>query len=106
MTDEQMKRAEAIRAEIDEMKDAELLALHTFEGLDWIQKWQDKPLTAKEKAYIQKHKKEYIALFIQRAETIYENAVKEMQRAKADSEFWSGKTMTPEQKEVLYDLPF
>ena len=106
MTDEQMKRAEALRAEIDEMKDAELLALDTFEGLDWIQKWQDKTLTAKEKAYIQKHKKEYIALFIQRAEANYENAVKEMQRAKADIEFWSGKTMTPEQKEILYDLPF
>lgn len=57
MTDEQMKRAEALRAEIDEMKDAELLALDTFEELDWIQKWQDKTLTAKEKAYIQKHKK-------------------------------------------------
>lgn len=106
MTDEQMKRAETLRAEIDEMKDAELLALDTFEGLDWIQKWQDKTLTSKEKAYIQKHKKEYIALFIQRAEANYENAVKEMQRAKADIAFWSGKTMTPEQKEILYDLPF
>ena len=35
-----------------------------------------KTLTAKEKAYIQKHKKEYIALFIQRAEANYENAEK------------------------------
>ena len=87
-------------------KDAEILALDTFEGLDWIQKWQDKTLTAKEKSYIQRHKKKYIALFIQRAETNYENAAKEMQRAKADIEFWSGKTMTPEQKEILYDLPF
>lgn len=106
MTDEQMKRADTLRAEIDAINDAEILALDTFEGLDWIEKWQDQTLTTKEKSYIQKHKKEYIALFIQRAETNYENAAKEMQRARKEIEFWSGKTMTPEQKEILYDLPF
>ena len=35
-----------------------------------------------------------------------DSKVKEMQRAKADIAFWSGKTMSPEQKEILYDLPF
>lgn len=106
MTDEQMKRADTLRAEIDAINDAEIIALDTFEGLDWIEKWQDQTLTTKEKSYIQRHKKEYIALFIQRAETNYENAAKEMQRARKEIEFWSGKTMTPEQKEILYDLPF
>ena len=106
MTDEQMKRADTLRAEVDAIKDAELLAIDTFESLDWIEKWQDQTLTKAEKSYIQRHKKEYIALFIKRAETNYEIAAQEMQRARTEIEFWSGKTMSPEQKEVLYDLPF
>ncbi len=54
-----------------EINDAEILALDTFEGLDWIEKWQNKTLSAKERAYIQRHKKEYIAIFIKRAKTTF-----------------------------------
>ena len=106
MTDEQIKRAETIKEEITQIKDAELLALDTFEGLDWIEKWQSQTLTAKEKSYIQRHKKEYIAIFLKRAETNYQKAQQELQRARTEIDFWSGKTMSPEQKEILYDLPF
>lgn len=106
ITDEQMKRAETIKDEINKINDAELLALDTFEGLDWIEKWQNKTLTAKEKSYIQRHKREYIAIFIKRAKTNYQKAQTELQRARTEIDFWSGKTMSPEQKEILYDLPF
>ena len=85
---------------------AELLALDTFEGLDWIEKWQNKTLSEKERVYIQRHKKEYIAIFIKRAKTNYQKAQTELQRARTEIDFWSGKTMSPEQKEILYDLPF
>lgn len=106
ITDEQMKRAETIKDEINKINDAELLALDTFEGLDWIEKWQNQTLTAKEKSYIQRHKREYIAIFIKRAKTNYQIAQTELQRARTEIDFWSGKTMSPEQKEILYDLPF
>ena len=106
VTDEQMKRAEEIDKEMKEINDAELLALDTFEGLDWIEKWQNQTLSAKDKSYIQKHKKEYIAIFIERAKTNYQKAQTELQRARTEIDFWSGKTMSPEQKEILYDLPF
>ncbi len=106
MTDEQMRRAETIKDEIAKINDAELLALDTFEGLDWIEKWQNQTLTAKEKSYIQRHKKEYIAIFIKRAKSNYQKAEQELHRAKTEIDFWTGKTMSPEQKEILYDLPF
>lgn len=106
ITDEQMKRAEEISNEMKEINDAELLALDTFEGLDWIEKWQNNTLSAKERKYIQNHKKEYIAIFIKRAKTNFQKAQTELKRARAEIDFWSGKTMSPIEKEILYELPF
>ena len=106
ITDEQMKRAEKLSDEIKEINDAELLALDTFEGLDWIEKWQNNTLSEKERKYIQNHKKEYIAIFIKRAKTNFQKAQTELQRARAEIDFWSGKTMSPIEKEILYELPF
>ena len=106
ITDEQMKRAEEISNEMKEINDAELLALDTFEGLDWIEKWQNNTLSEKERKYIQNHKKEYIAIFIKRAKTNFQKAQIELQRARAEIDFWSGKTMSTIEKEILYELPF
>lgn len=106
MTDEEMKRAEDIRKSLEEETNLQLLALDTFESLDWIDKWQQGTLTLKEKNYIQRHKKQYIAIFLQRAEKEYETCQKKMNWAKHEIDFWSGRTMTQEQKEILYELPF
>ena len=101
-----MKRAEKLSSEMKEINDAELLALDTFEGLDWVEKWQNNTLSAKERKYIQNHKKEYIAIFIKRAKTNFQKAQTELKRARAEIDFWSGKTMSPIEKEILYELPF
>lgn len=106
MTDEQMKRAEAIKKEIEKENEMELVAMDTFESLDWIEKWENNTLTRKEKSYIQRYKHQYMAIFLKRAEDEYKKANIELQRARAEIDFWSGKTMQPEVKEILYDLPF
>lgn len=106
MTDEEMKRVEKLKEETHHIQDTEILAIDTFEGLDWIEKWQNKTLSEKEKAYIQRHKRQYIAIFLKRAEDNYKKANMELQRARTEIDFWSGKTMSIEQKEILYDLPF
>lgn len=106
MTDEQMKRAEEIKKEIEKENEIELVAMDTFESLDWIEKWKNNTLTRKEKSYIQRYKHQYMTIFLKRAEDQYKKANKELQRARTEIDFWSGKTMQPEVKEILYDLPF
>lgn len=106
MTDEQMKRAENIKKQIEKENEIELVAMDTFESLDWIEKWKNNTLTRQEKSYIQRHKHEYMAIFLKRAEDEYKKANMELQRARTEIDFWSGKTMQPEVKEILYDLPF
>lgn len=106
MTDEQMKRAEKLRQQIESEKQAELLAIDTFEGLDWVEKWKDGTLTKQEKSYIKKYKQQYIALFLKRANEEYKKAEMMMQHSKAEISFWSGQSMPPDVKEILYDLPF
>lgn len=106
MTDEQMKRAEDLKKQIEKENEIELVAMDTFESLDWIEKWKNNTLTKKEKSYIQRYKHQYIAIFLKRAENEYKKANIELQRARTEIDFWSGKTMQPEVKEILYDLPF
>lgn len=106
MTDEQMKRAENIKKQIEKENEIELVAMDTFESLDWIEKWENNTLTRKEKSYIQRYKHQYMAIFLKRAENEYKKANIELQRARTEIDFWSGKTMQPEVKEILYDLPF
>ena len=106
MTDEQMKRAEEIKKQIEKENEIELVAMDTFESLDWIEKWKNNTLTRKEKSYIQRYKHQYMAIFIKRAEDEYKKASIELQRARTEIDFWRGKTMQPEVKEILYDLPF
>lgn len=106
MTDEQMKRAEEIKKEIEKENEIELVAMDTFESLDWIEKWKNNTLTRNEKSYIKRYKHQYMAIFLKRAEDEYKKANIELQRARTEIDFWSGKTMQPEVKEILYDLPF
>lgn len=106
MTDEQMKRAEKLKQQIEAENQAELVAMDTFESLDWVQKWYDGTLTNREKSYIKRYKHEYIALFIKRAKEEHSKAESMLQHSKAEIDFWSGKTMEPKVKEILYDLPF
>ena len=106
MTDEQMKRAEDIKKQIEKENEIELVTMDTFESLDWIEKWENNTLTRQEKSYIQRYKHQYVAIFLKRAKDNYKKANIELQRAKTDIDFWSGKTMQPEVKEILYDLPF
>lgn len=106
MTDEQMKRAEKLRQQIESEKQAELLAIDTFEGLDWVEKWKDGTLTSQEKSYIKRYKQQYIALFLKRANEEYKKAEMMMQHSKTEISFWSGQSMPPDVKEILYDLPF
>lgn len=106
MTDEQMKRAEKLRQQIESEKQAELLAIDTFEGLDWVKKWKDGTLTMQEKSYIKRYKQQYIALFLKRANEEYKKAEMMMQHSKTEISFWSGQSMPPDVKEILYDLPF
>lgn len=106
MTDEQMKRAEEIKQQIENEHQLEIVTMDTFESLDWIEKWKNNTLTKQEKSYIRRYKHQYIALFLQRAEKEYKEATSKMQHCKAEIDFWSGKTMQPEVKEILYDLPF
>lgn len=106
MTDKEMAQAERLQAELKEQTNLDLVALDTFESLDWLQKWQDNTLTRRERSYIEHHKRQYIAIFLQRASKQYEESMMKMNWAKREIDFWSGHTMTPEQKEILYDLPF
>lgn len=106
MTDIEMKKADDLKKQIEEETSKELLALDTFESLDWIEKWRNKTLSHNEVSYIKQHRKEYIAIFLKKAERKYNDAAAQMKWAKSEISFWSGKTMTPEQKEILYDLPF
>lgn len=106
MTDEQMKRAEEIKQQIENEHQMEIVAMDTFESLDWIEKWKNGTLTKQEKSYIKRYKHQYIALFLKRAEDEYKAAASRMQHCKSEIDFWSGKTMQPEVKEILYDLPF
>lgn len=84
----------------------EIVAIDTFESLDWIEKWKNNTLTKQEKSYIKRNKHQYIALFLKRAEEAYREAEMKMQHSRAEIDFWSGKTMQPDVKEILYDLPF
>lgn len=106
MTDEQMKRAEVIKQQIEKEHQLEIVTMDTFESLDWIEKWKNGTLTKQEKSYIKRYKHQYIALFLKRAENEYKEAASKMQHCKSEIDFWSGKTMEPEVKEILYDLPF
>lgn len=106
MTDEQMARANELKKQIEEETNLELTAIDTFESLDWIEKWQNNTLTKRERSYIQRYKHQYVAMFLTRAEKQYKEAEQKMQWAKGQIAFWSGQTMTPEEKEILYDLPF
>ena len=106
MTDEQMKRAEEIKQQIEKEHELEIVTMDTFESLDWIEKWKNNTLTKQEKSYIKRYKHQYIALFLKRAEDEYKEAASKMQHCKSEIDFWSGKTMQPEVKEILYDLPF
>lgn len=106
MTDEEIKKAEQLRQQLEEEHSLEILALDTFESLDWIEKWQNNTLTKQEKSYINRYKHKYIAIFLERAKTEFKRSEEKMNWAKREIEFWSGKTMTPEQKEILFELPF
>lgn len=106
MTDEQMKRANELRQQIEAETQAELVAMNTFESLDWVEKWKDGTLTKQEKSYIKRYKHRYIALFLKRANEEYKKAEMMMQHSKAEINYWSGQTMPPDVKEILYDLPF
>lgn len=106
MTDEEMSKVEKIRNQIEEENNLEMLAIDTFESLDWVEKWQNKTLTNSEKSYINRHKRQYIAIFLKRAKEEYDKSIMKAKWAKQEMEFWSGNTMSPELKEILYDLPF
>ena len=113
LTDEEKKRIDKVRGIAQEYADLELTAIDTFESLDWIDKWKKGELTDAEKSYIKRNKKKYVALFIRRAQQKYTRAKNsyrtaqiEMELAAKDIDFWSGKTMSITEKEILYDLPF
>lgn len=106
MTDEEIKRAKKLQESIENEANLRMLAIDTFESLDWVDKWRDGSLTREEKAYIKRYKHKYIALFIKRAQEEYNRSQQKMKWAKGQIEFWSGKTMSPQEKEILYDLPF
>lgn len=106
MTDEQMKRAKELQQQIEAETQAELVAMDTFECMDWVEKWKDGTLTKQEKSYIKRYKHQYIALFLKRANEEYQKAEMMMQHFKAEISYWSGQTMPPDVKEILYDLPF
>lgn len=106
MTDEQMERATKLQEELEKETNLQLVAMDNFESLDWIEKWQLGTLTKAEKSYINRHKRQYIAIFIERAQKQFDEAVRKRNWAKREIEFWSGHTMSPTEKEILYDLPF
>ena len=106
MTDAEVKRAEELKKQIEDAHNMEIVAIDTFESLDWIEKWKNNTLTKQEKSYIKRYKHQYVALFLQRAEEAYREAEMKLQHSRAEIDFWSGKTMQPDVKEILYDLPF
>lgn len=106
MTDAEVKRAEELKKQTEDAHQMEIVAIDTFESLDWIEKWKNNTLTRQEKSYIKRYKHQYVALFLQRAEEAYKQAEMKLQHSKTEIDFWSGKTMQPDVKEILYDLPF
>lgn len=106
ITDEERKRLEDYKQEMQAMKDEEKLMLDTFEGLDWVEKWNNHTLTQKEKAYFKRNKKEYSLILLNKAKNVYENARRKAEWAKKEIDFWSGQTMPIETKQVIYELPF
>ena len=106
MTDAEVKRAEELKKQIEDAHNMEIVAVDTFESLDWIEKWKNNTLSKQEKSYIKRYKHQYVALFLQRAEEAYREAEMKLQHSRAEIDFWSGKTMQPDVKEILYDLPF
>ena len=106
MTDADVKRTKELKKQIEDAHNMEIVAIDTFESLDWIEKWKNNTLTRQQKSYIKRYKHQYVALFLQRAEEAYKQAEMKLQHSKAEIDFWSGKTMQPEVKEILYDLPF
>lgn len=106
MTDAEIKRAENLKKQIEDDQQMELVAMDTFESLDWIEKWKNNTLTKQQKSYIKRNKRQYVALFLKRAKEAYKEAQMKLQHSKAEIDFWSGKTMQPDVKEILYDLPF
>lgn len=106
MTDAEVKRAEELKKQTEDAHQMEIVAIDTFESLDWIEKWKNNTLTRQEKSYIKRYKHQYVVLFLQRAEEAYKQAEMKLQHSKTEIDFWSGKTMQPDVKEILYDLPF
>ena len=106
MTDAEVKRAEELKKQIEDAHNMEIVAIDTFESLDWIKKWKNNTLTKQEKSYIKRYKHQYVALFLQRAKEAYREAEMKLQHSRAEIDFWSGKTMQPDVKKILYDLPF
>lgn len=106
MTDEDVEKAERLQKELESEHNIEMLALDTFESLDWVEKWQNNTLTKSERSYINRHKRQYIAIFLKRAKEEYDKSMMKAKWAKKEMEFWAGNTMPPKVKEILYELPF
>lgn len=106
ISDEHLERMKILREELEKEHELEILAVDSFEALDWVEKWQNRTLSASERSYIKRYKKQHVALFLKRAKAEMAKAEQMYRHARTEIKFWSGETMPPEVKEIIYELPF
>lgn len=106
ITDEQKQRwKDHLKLVLEEAGKMEMEITHFQEG-SWIYRWEHKIITEKERNFIKRNRKEYVHIILKRANRILQEAEQKENWARSEISFWSGKTMPPKMKEILYDLPF
>lgn len=106
ITDEQRNRwKEHLHLLHEESQKLELNLDH-FQENSWFDRWEHKTISEKERQFILKHRKEYLNIIIKRTKKIIEETQQKEVWAQKELAYWTGKTMPPKQKEILYDLPF
>lgn len=106
ITDEQKNRwKEHLKTLHEASKQFELQIDH-FQENSWFYRWEHKTISEGERQFILKHRKQYIHIILDRTKKMLEEAQQKAQWAQKEFCFWSGKTMPPKMKEILYDLPF
>lgn len=106
VTDEERQRIKQAKAQIAQDTNQEQVLLDYFESLDWIERWDKGIMSNREKSYIKRFKIQNCQLLVKRAEQRKQDAEQTLAKAERDIRYWSGQSMEPHTKQIIYDLPF
>lgn len=90
---------------LSEQVNIAVATIDTFEGLDWVEDYTSGLMTAEQKQFIDRHKKDFVNYLLIRAQQKLVQAKRQEEIAQKDIDFWKGKTMNDRLKDIIFGIP-